>query len=425
MDKLSHLFPESQSEALQLYLTLFNLNPNGIFIYDEGGNLIDCNDTACEMHGIGKETLLNTPPKDFIHPEGYETFLEFQKTLKEGNDFYGESSGTTDDGKQFFVEVWGKRIHVNGVHYHFGTIKDITAQKMAIQTLSHQEKILEQKVKQRTKELEEALRKIEVAQRQIAAQEKLASLGSLIAGIAHEIKNPLNLILNASIMVTDLLKERFKELGETKYTNVEPSFRNDLNAAIEMTEMTINNAERADRIIQGMLNQARSEMPKMELVDVADLVRESLNLTYQASKSKYGLRVESHLDLQDVGKVLVFPHELRRALINIFENSFYSQKERAKTQQNYSPCIKVELKKERGFCKIKIFDNGQGIKKDLKDNIFQPFFTTKPLGEGTGLGMAIVKDIIIQLHQGKLEINSEEGDYTEVKICFPTDLKKR
>jgi signal transduction histidine kinase len=264
-------------------------------------------------------------------------------------------------------------------------------------------------------------------QRQLLMQEKLATLGQLTAGIAHEIKNPLNFVTNFARVSADLSEELEETLEDNKSrleTEEYDLIQEVVHDLKENSKAIAQNGQRADRIVQSMMDHARGESGKRQAMDVNHLLRENFNLSYQGFKGMaQGYYVELEEDLQPKLPVLkVIPQDFSRVLLNIFNNAHYALDEKRKESgDSFVPKIKVSTRSKGKEVIIKIRDNGPGIPEEIKKQIFNPFFTTKPTGQGnTGLGLSISHDIIVQVHEGKLEVYTEPGEFTEFVIILPT-----
>ena len=276
----------------------------------------------------------------------------------------------------------------------------------------------------RTQELAKSLEDLRTAQDRLVQTQKLASLGQLTAGIAHEIKNPLNFVNNFSSVSVELIDELHETLGKVK---------TDTNTLAEITELTntlrdnldkiVQQGKRADSIVKNMLLHSREGSGEHRPVEVNALVEESLNLAYhgaRAEKQGFKINVERSLD-PAAGKVDVFPQEITRALLNLISNGFYAATKRKEQNdsEDYGPTLTASTKNPGDRVEVRIRDNGTGIPPDVKEKMFNPFFTTKPAGEGTGLGLSISHDIIVKQHSGSIEVDSQPGEYTEVGIVLP------
>lgn len=288
---------------------------------------------------------------------------------------------------------------------------------------------LERQVAQRTKELtnqknelENALQDLQAAQNQLIHAEKMASLGELTAGIAHEIQNPLNFVNNFSDVSTELLVELRDEL--------EAGNKED---AMEILEDVIQNlgkinhhGKRADSIVKGMLLHSRSSTGQKELTDINALADEYLRLAYHGLRAKdksftADFKLEEDPSLE---KMSVVPGDLGRVLLNLINNGFYAAGEKKKELAEkgiteFLPKVTVTTKKVKSGVEIIVRDNGKGIPEDIKSKIFQPFFTTKPTGKGTGLGLSMSYDIITKGHNGEISVTSKPGEFTEFEIKIP------
>lgn len=293
---------------------------------------------------------------------------------------------------------------------------------------------LEEKVEQRTSELlqqknelQQALNELKSTQAQLIQSEKMASLGELTAGIAHEIQNPLNFVNNFSEVSVELLNEMkdgpLRELPEDAKEEVE-EIVSDLSQNLEKI---IFHGKRADGIVKGMLQHSRSSTGQKEPTDINALAEEYLRLSYHGLRAKdksFNATIETDFE-PSLYKVHAVPQDIGRVLLNLFNNAFYSVNEKSKTQTGtYVPKIGVTTKNtvlggnQKGI-EIIIKDNGSGISQQVLDKIYQPFFTTKPAGQGTGLGLSISYDIIKKGHSGDLKIATKEGESASFIITIP------
>ncbi len=260
---------------------------------------------------------------------------------------------------------------------------------------------------------------------ELLVQEKLASLGALTAGVAHEIKNPLNFVINFAQLGEELAAEQ-KERVEKLAGKLE---QEELKVLLEIAEDLVDNlakirehGARADRIIASMLGHSRGQKGQRQSIDLNALVREFVNLAFHGMRAQdhnFQATIETDFD-NAVGTVSVIPQDLSRVFLNIASNAFYAM--RRKAQQGiagYRPELRVFTKTVAQGVELHFRDNGTGIPKDMRDRIFEPFFTTKPAGEGTGLGLSISREIVVQEHQGEMRVESQEGDYTEFIITLP------
>jgi signal transduction histidine kinase/ligand-binding sensor domain-containing protein len=281
--------------------------------------------------------------------------------------------------------------------------------------------LLENKITQRTAQLQKSLEDLKTTQTQLIQSEKMASLGELTAGIAHEIQNPLNFVNNFSEVNLEMnseLREKIEKLG---IAAEEKSDLEELLTNIELNEKKINHhGKRADAIVKGMLQHSRSSNGLKEVTDFNALADEYLRLSYHGLRAKdkqFNVNLVTRFDEQ-IGKINIIPQDFGRVLLNLYNNAMYSVGEKKKQLNgNYDPTITVTTKKENGKVEIIIADNGLGIPKKVLDKIFQPFFTTKPTGEGTGLGLSLSYDII-KAHDGEISVNTKDGEGAEFIITL-------
>ncbi|GAC1425455.1 MAG: sensor histidine kinase [Flavisolibacter sp.] len=277
---------------------------------------------------------------------------------------------------------------------------------------------------QQAKEIEKAYHELKATQAQLIQSEKMASLGELTAGIAHEIQNPLNFVNNFSEVSVELANE----LNDDKFEGLTKGAQDQIRIITKDIKENLNkilfHGRRADSIVKSMLLHSRKSTGKKELTDINNLVDEYLRLSYQGFRSKekgFNTNIEKNMDLS-IEKVNIIPQDIGRVLLNLFNNSFYSLKEKAsKAAPNFKPIILVQTRTVSNSIEIIIRDNGIGMDQAVIEKIFQPFFTTKPTGSGTGLGLSLSYDIITKSHGGKLKVRSVEGREAEFIITLPTD----
>ena len=274
-------------------------------------------------------------------------------------------------------------------------------------------------------DLQQTLQNLKETQDQLVQSEKLASLGALIAGIAHEIQNPLNFVNNFSSLSADLADELLDFLTELKDTLTPAKFA-DIEEVIGMIKGNVkkihDHGQRAESIVKGMLQHSRGRTGEYEQVEINNLVSEYVNLAYHGMRAKdksFNTSIKTQLD-PEVGKASIIPQDLSRVILNIVNNSCYALDEKVKKHiAGYNPEVVISTKKIHDRIEIRIKDNGTGIPDHVREKIFNPFFTTKPTGQGTGLGLSMSFDIVTQIHKGKLEVKSKEGEYTEFIITIP------
>ncbi len=279
-------------------------------------------------------------------------------------------------------------------------------------------------------ELEHTLHELRATQDQLIQSEKMASLGELTAGIAHEIQNPLNFVNNFSEVSSELLEEMKEELkkGNTgEVTAIAEDIKQNL-------EKIIHHGKRADSIVKGMLQHSRSSSGIKEPTDINALADEYLRLAYHGLRAKdksFNANLETDFD-QTLGKIDVVPQEIGRVILNLLTNAFYAVTLKKKQIDNgtwdnpqqyeqikYKPTVFIGTKKLNNKVEIKVRDNGNGIPPSAVDKIFQPFFTTKPSGKGTGLGLSMSYEIVTKAHGGKLKVENKEGEGVTFTIVLP------
>ncbi len=279
-------------------------------------------------------------------------------------------------------------------------------------------------VETRTRELAKSLEDLRTAQDRLVQTEKLASLGQLTAGIAHEIKNPLNFVNNFSAISVELIDELQEAL---KDVNLNEKRRSEITELMDTLRgnlaKVMQHGKRADAIVKNMLLHSRQGSQEHRPVDINAVVEESLNLAYhgaRAEKQGFNITLERSFD-PTAGEADVFPQDITRVLLNLISNGFYAATKRKAEANggNYEPTLAAATKNLGDSVEIRIRDNGTGIPPEVKERMFNPFFTTKPAGEGTGLGLSISHDIIVKQHGGSIEVDTQPGEFTEFRIVLP------
>ncbi|MFZ1949571.1 MAG: ATP-binding protein [Pseudolabrys sp.] len=278
-------------------------------------------------------------------------------------------------------------------------------------------------VEARTRELAASLEDLRATQDRLVQTQKLASLGQLTAGIAHEIKNPLNFVNNFSGVSVELIDELQGTLKDIPFDNKARAAITELTDTLRGNlDKIVQHGQRADSIVKSMLLHSRQGSGERRLVDVNALIEESFNLAYhgaRADKRNFNVMVERSLD-PAVGKADLFPQEITRVLLNLISNGVYATAKKAQANdESYKPTLIASTKSLGDRIEIKIRDNGTGIEPDIKDKMFNPFFTTKPAGEGTGLGLSISHDIVVKQHAGSIAVDTQPGEFTEIIIILP------
>ncbi|MGH6641706.1 MAG: GAF domain-containing protein, partial [Bradyrhizobium sp.] len=279
-------------------------------------------------------------------------------------------------------------------------------------------------VQQRTRELSISLENLRAAQDRLVQTEKLASLGQLTAGIAHEIKNPLNFVNNFSSLSAELIDELDETLAPAP---LDRKMRDEVGELTKMLksnlEKVVQHGKRADAIVKNMLLHSRESAGEQRSANINALVDESLNLADHGARvelSAFNITLTRDLD-PDAGSVQLYPQEITRALLNVISNGFYAAKKRKSEglDETFEPVLRATTKDLGNRVEIRIRDNGIGIAPEVREKMFNPFFTTKPTGEGTGLGLSMTHDIIVKQHGGTIDVESEPGAFTEIVITLP------
>jgi signal transduction histidine kinase len=279
-------------------------------------------------------------------------------------------------------------------------------------------------VEARSRELAKSLEDLRTAQDRLIQTEKLASLGQLTAGIAHEIKNPLNFVNNFSAVSVELIDELREALGSAR---LDAKLRAEIGEIADTLQgnldKVVQHGKRADAIVKNMLLHSRQGSGEHRPVDINALLDDSLNLAYhgaRAEKQGFNITLQRSFD-PAAGEVDLFPQEITRVLLNLISNGFYAATKR-KAEANggdYEPTLAAMTKSLGDSVEIRIRDNGTGIPPEVREKLFNPFFTTKPAGEGTGLGLSISHDIVVKQHGGSIEVDTELGKFTEFRIVLP------
>ena len=279
-------------------------------------------------------------------------------------------------------------------------------------------------LRQRTDDLSKSLEDLRTAQDRLVQTQKLASLGQLTAGIAHEIKNPLNFVNNFSGVSAELIDELQEALKDVSLNEKRRSEISELMDTLRGNlDKVMQHGKRADAIVKNMLLHSREGSGEHRPVDINALVEESLNLAYhgaRAEKQGFNITLERSLD-PTAGEVDIFPQDITRVLLNLISNGFYAAtKRKAETNGgDYERTLTAATKNLGDRVEIRIRDNGTGIPPEVKEKMFNPFFTTKPAGEGTGLGLSISHDIVVKQHGGSIEVDTQPGEFTEFRITLP------
>ena len=414
---------------------IFKSLPNPI-IEELGKKMIFCNfqpDTNIIKQGEkGSSMYVILSGEVKVHDNEYTI-----TTLNSGN-FFGEFSLLDDEPRSLSVSTLTisdignikQEDFYSVLNKHPEITKDIikvmlkrlrNQNQQIISQLREKQKELEELVRLRTndlrlknEDLENTLNELKKTQEQLVQQAKLASLGQITAGIAHEIQNPLNFINNFSSISKELADEI------TAATNSEEQLEIISDLKINLSKIE-DHGKRADLIVKGMLMHSKSSKGEKQMTDIQSLCEQSLNLAYNSISTNFpnlNCNIKKKL-ADDIPQLNIIPQDLSRVIINIFNNAFYALNQKKKTNKSeFIPEIDIEIKKNNKSVLISIYDNGIGIPDSDKDKIFQPFFTTKPTGQGTGLGLSTGYEIV-KAHGGEIQFKSKENEFTEMTICLP------
>lgn len=307
------------------------------------------------------------------------------------------------------------------------TLREATEKlRLSHEQLEETNRTLEQKVDERTRELElknaqlgQTLRQLTEMQDKMVMQEKMASLGALTAGVAHEIKNPLNFVNNFAEISGDLTQELMDELSTRSGDNA-----SQMQAVLHDLKQNLHeinhHGKRADSIVNSMLLHSRSQVGQMQASDLNEIVREAVHLAYHAMRAQqadFGLRLEEDYD-PNIGDIDVVPQDMSRVFLNIVNNACYATHQRQQRERDFTPHLRISTSSNDQYVQVRIADNGCGMPRSVVEKIFNPFFTTKPAREGTGLGLSMSYEIVTQ-HGGEIVVQSEEGRGTEFLISLP------
>jgi two-component system NtrC family sensor kinase len=279
-------------------------------------------------------------------------------------------------------------------------------------------------VQARTEELASSLDELRTAQDRLVQTEKLASLGQLTAGIAHEIKNPLNFVNNFASLSAELTDELNEVLAPAALDDKTREEVDEITQTLkDNLKKVVQHGKRADSIVKNMLLHSREGSGDHRPADINALLDESLNLAYhgaRAEKREFNVTLQRDFD-QMAGTVEVFPQEITRVFLNLIANGFYAVTKRRLENGNsgFEPVLRASTKNRGDTVEIRIRDNGTGIPAEVREKMFNPFFTTKPAGEGTGLGLSMSHDIIVKQHGGTIDVATEAGQFTEFTVVLP------
>src|SRR6201993_2380854 len=412
-------------EALTELRLLYENAPIGLAFLTPDCRYRQINRHLTEICGISIADHIGKSVRNTVPQVADQVESIVQAILRTGEPITGiEVNGQRPDGsnaERVWITYWHPLKAEDGAILGINVAaEEITEQKRAKAALQ----LANESLEARTLELTNSLEELRAAQDRLVQTQKLASLGQVTAGIAHEIKNPLNFVNNFSGVSAELIDELRETLDRVKADEKTRGEITELtNTLSDNLDKIVQHGKRADAIVKNMLLHAREGSGEHRPVDINSIVEEAVNLAYhgaRAEKQGFNITLERSLD-PTAGQLDCFPQEITRVLLNLISNGFYATTQRKAQADNgrYEPTLTATTKNLGDRAEIRIRDNGTGIPPEVREKLFNPFFTTKPAGEGTGLGLSISHDIIVKQHGGSIDVETGPGQYAEFRIVLP------